>query len=51
VATYVYNCLKCFKEQKLRFKPKEEYCSACFRDVKLSRMTEEERNRVAQASE
>jgi rRNA maturation endonuclease Nob1 len=48
VAKYVYNCLKCGKEQKLRFKPKEEYCSACFREIKLSRMTDEERSKVAQ---
>jgi CxxC-x17-CxxC domain-containing protein len=37
-AKYVYNCLKCGKETKLRFKPKEEYCSDCFRELKIARM-------------
>jgi CxxC-x17-CxxC domain-containing protein len=46
MATYTYNCLKCGKEQKLKFKPKEEYCRECFREIKLSRMSEEERKKI-----
>ena len=51
MAAFVYNCKKCGKEQKLRFKPKEEYCQDCFRDIKLARMPEEERRKVLERIE
>jgi len=46
MAPYVYICAKCGKEQKLRFKPKEEYCQGCFRDIKLARMPEDDRRKI-----